>query len=78
MLASLASKVAGALPGILGAVVSWLFKTASVAVSWLAQNLWALILALGGLVYMAAVEYIRKSGSHHHKSSSANNKSHKD
>jgi len=38
MLAWLAEKAAGALPGIIGTLVSWLFKTASAAVGWLAQN----------------------------------------
>jgi len=60
MLAWLASKAAGALPGIIGTIVSWLFKTASAAVGWLAQNIWAFILALGSLVYMATEAYINK------------------
>ena len=77
-----AEKAAGELAGIIGIIdslVSWLLKTfgAAVAVGWLAQNEWALVLAISVLLYIAAEEYIKKSGSHH-KSSSTDNKSHKD
>ena len=80
MLAWLAIKGAGALPGIIGMIVSRLFKTAIAAVGWLAQNMWAPIPAVGGLLYVLVVEHFknRKSGSYHHKSNSANKKSHKD
>jgi len=61
MLAWLTDKAATALPGIIGTLVSWLFKTARAAIGWLAQKLWALILAVGGLLYVAAVEYIKNS-----------------
>ena len=61
MLAWLADKAAGELPGIIGTIISWLFKTASAAVAWLQTNLWGLMIAVGGLLYVAAVEYIRNS-----------------
>jgi len=37
-LKTLAEKVAAALPGIIGAIVSWLLKTAGVAATWLAEH----------------------------------------
>jgi len=47
---ALAGKVAAALPGIIGAIVSWLQKTAGVAVTWLAEHLWSLAIALVAMV----------------------------
>ena len=41
-LKQLAGKAAAALPGIIGSVLSWIFKTASKGFEWLAGNLWAL------------------------------------
>ena len=41
-----------ALPGIIGAVVHFLLKSAASAVGFLAENLWALIVAIGGLLYV--------------------------
>jgi len=49
-LKALAGKVAAALPGIIGAIVSWLQKTAGVAVTWLAEHLWSLAIALVDMV----------------------------
>ena len=51
LLGKLASKAASALPGIIGAIVSWILNRAKEAVGWLSQNLWALIAGVGGLVY---------------------------
>ena len=69
MLAWVGKKALSALPGIIGRLVSWIFEKASAVVGWLAQNLWALILALGGLVYAAAIAYInRRSVFKYHKS----------
>ena len=45
-LKALAEKVAAALPGIIGAIVSWLLKVAGIAATWLAAHLWALAIAL--------------------------------
>jgi len=47
----LASKAAAALPGIIGSIVSWILNRAKEAVGWLSQNLWALIVGVGGLIY---------------------------
>ena len=51
LLGKLASKAASALPGIIGSIVSWILNRAKEAVGWLSQNLWALIVGVGGLVY---------------------------
>ena len=45
-LKTLAEKAAAALPGIIGAIVSWLLKTAGSVAGWLAEHLWALAIAL--------------------------------
>ena len=47
----LAGKAAGALPGIIDSIVSWLLNL-------LAENLWAVVLAFGGLLLVAAREWI--------------------
>ena len=41
----------GALPGVIGAIVNWLLKTAGEAVGWVAEHLWALIVGVGALLY---------------------------
>ena len=51
LLGKLASKAASALPGIIGSIVSWILNRAKEAVGWLSQNLWALIVGVGGFVY---------------------------
>ena len=45
-------KAAQALPGIIGGVISWILNRAKEVVGWLSQNLWALIVGIGGLIYM--------------------------
>ena len=40
-----------ALPGVIGAIINWLLKTASEAVGWVAEHLWALIVGVGALLY---------------------------
>jgi len=45
-LKALAGKAAVALPGVIGAIVSWLLKTAGSVAVWLAEHLWALATAL--------------------------------
>ena len=52
-LARLAGKAASALPGIIGSVVSWLLRLLASGATWLAGNLWALVVALGGLLFVA-------------------------
>ena len=50
MLAQLAGKAAAALPGLVGGIVSWLLNLVSKTVGWFAENLWALVVAIGGLL----------------------------
>ena len=45
-LANLAGKAAAALPGIIGSIVSWLLSTLGNTATWLAENLWALAIAV--------------------------------
>jgi len=54
VLARLAGKAAAALPGIIGSIVSWLLNFLSKTASWLANNLWALVVALGGMLLVSA------------------------
>lgn len=54
-LSKLAGKAIAALPGVIGTVVAWLLRAAGAAAGWLAQNLWAFIVAVAGLL----VVYIR-------------------
>ena len=61
LLANLAGKAAAALPGIIGSIVSWLLSATGKVVNWFGNNLWALVVAVVGLLYVAASEYISKS-----------------
>ena len=45
-------KAAKALPGIIGAIISWVLNRAAGVVGWASKNLWALIVGIGGLLYM--------------------------
>ena len=51
LLGKLGAKAAEALPGITGAIISWILNRAKEVVGWLSQNLWALIIGIGGLLY---------------------------
>ena len=61
LLANLAGKAAAALPGIIGAIVSWLLSATGKVVNWFRNNLWAVVVLVAGLLYAAAKEYISKS-----------------
>ena len=43
-------KAAGALPSIIGMIISWIFNRAKEVVGWVSQNLWALVVAVGWLL----------------------------
>ena len=43
-------KAAEALPGIIGAIISWVLDKATDVVSLVSQNLWALVVSIGGLI----------------------------
>ena len=47
----LGMKAAEALPGIIGAIISWILSRAKEVVGWVSQNLWALVVGVGGLLY---------------------------
>ena len=51
LLGQLGIKAAEALPGIIGGTISWILNRATDVVSWVSQNLWALVVDVGGLIY---------------------------
>ena len=61
VLAKLAGKAAAALPGIIGSIVSGLLGTLGKAAGWLAEHVWALAVAVGGLLFLAATGTVRNS-----------------
>ena len=55
LLGRLGIKAAEALPGIIGGVISWILNRAKDVVGWVSQKLWALVVGIGGLIYMYMV-----------------------
>ena len=51
LLGKLGIKAAEALPGIIEAIISWALNRAKDVVGWVSQNLWALVVGVGGLIY---------------------------
>ena len=51
LLGKLGMKAAEALLGITGGSLSWILNRAKDVVSWVLQNLWALVVGIGGLIY---------------------------
>ena len=51
LLGKLGMKAAEALPGIIGVIISWILNRAKDVVGWLSQNIWALVVGVGGLIY---------------------------
>ena len=51
LLGQLGIKTAEALPGIIGGIISWILNRAKDVVGWVSQNLWALVVGIGGLIY---------------------------
>ena len=51
LLGRLGMKAAEALPGIIGGIISWVLNRAKDVVGWVSQNLWALVVGIGGLIY---------------------------
>ena len=51
LLGKLGMKAAEALPGIIGGIISWILNRAKGVVGWESQNLWALVVGIGGLIY---------------------------
>ena len=52
LLGKLGMKAAEALPGIIGGIISWILNRAKDIVGWVLQNLWALVVGFGGLIYI--------------------------
>ena len=52
LLVKLGMKAAEALPGIIGGIISWILNRAKDVVGWVSQNLWALVVGIGGYTYM--------------------------
>ena len=51
LLGKLGMKAAEALPGIIGAIISWILNRAKDEVGWVSQNVWALVVGIRGLIY---------------------------
>ena len=51
LLGQLGIKAADALPGIIGGIISWILNRAKDVVGWVSQNLWALVVGIGGSTY---------------------------
>ena len=51
LLGRLGINAAEALPGIIGGIISWILNRAKDVVRWVSQNLWALVVGIGGLIY---------------------------
>ena len=51
LLGKLGMKAAEALPGIIGGIISWILNRAKDVVDCVSQNLWALVVGIGGLIY---------------------------
>ena len=51
LLGKLGVKAAEALPGIIGVIISWVLNRATDVVGWVSQNVWALVVGVGGLIY---------------------------
>ena len=51
LLGRLGMKAAEALPGIIGGTISWILNRAKDVMGWVSQNLLALVVGIGGLIY---------------------------
>ena len=51
LLGQLGIKAAEPLPGIIGGIISWILNRAKCVVGWESQNLWTLVVGIGGLIY---------------------------
>ena len=51
LLCRLGMKAVEALPGIIRGIISWILNRAKDVVGWVLQNLWALVVGIGGLIY---------------------------
>ena len=51
LLGRLGIKAVEALAGIIGRIISWILNRAKDVAGWVSQNLWALVVGIGGLIY---------------------------
>ena len=51
LLGKLGMKAAETLPGIIGGIISWILNRVKDIVGWVSQNLWALVVGIGELIY---------------------------
>ena len=51
LLGKLGMKAAEALPSVIGGIISWILNRAKDIVGWVSQNLWDLVIGIGGLIY---------------------------
>ena len=51
LLGRLGINAAETLPGIIGEIISWILNRVKDIVGWVSQNLWALVVGIGGLIY---------------------------
>ena len=51
LLGKLGIKATEALPDIIGGIISWILNRVKDVVGWVSQNLWALVVGIGGLIY---------------------------
>ena len=51
LLGQLGIKAAEALPAIIRGIISWILNRVKDVVGWVSQNLWALVVGIGGLIY---------------------------
>ena len=56
----LAGKATAALPSSIGSIVSWLLSLLGKTATWLAENLWALAIAVGTLLLVAARNWLAR------------------
>ena len=54
-LTSLLGKLGLKVPGIIGALISWVLNRAKEVVGWVSKNLWAMVVGIIGLLYMHMV-----------------------
>ena len=43
-------KASEALPGIIGGIISWILNRVKDVVGWVSQNIWVLVVGIGGLI----------------------------
>ena len=51
LLGKLGMKATEALPGFIGRIISWILNRAKDVVGWVSQNVRALVVGIGGLIY---------------------------